>query len=70
VSSDPQLEERIVGYLKAHSIGAAWQISGEVYGTPFDRDSVAYVERVLEEMVREGKLEMLPAGGTPAYILS
>jgi hypothetical protein len=70
MSSNPQLEERIVRYLKVHRVAASWQVSGEVYGTPFDRDSVAYVERVLQEMAREGTVEVLSAGGMPSYTLS
>jgi hypothetical protein len=69
MSSDPRLEERIVRYLKDHKVVAPWQVVAEVYGTPFDRDSVAYVERVLQEMAREGTLEVLSAAGTPSYTL-
>jgi hypothetical protein len=70
MSSHPQLEERIIQYLRTHTVAMPWQIVAEVYGTPFDRDAVAHVERVLQEMAREGTLEVLSAAGTPSYTLS
>jgi hypothetical protein len=70
MSSDPRLEARIVRYLRVRTVALPWQIAAEVYGTPFDRNSVAYVERVLQEMAREGTLEVLSAAGTPSYTLS
>jgi hypothetical protein len=70
VSSHPQLEEQIIRYLQVRTVAVPWQIVAEVYGTPFDRDVLAYVERVLQEMAREGTLEVLSAAGTPSYTLS
>lgn len=70
MSSDPQLEGRILASLKAHAVRSAWQIAQELFGSPSGKDEVAHVERVMQEMLREGTIKVFAAGNSTAYTYS